>query len=342
MTTGTEENESVVVPSLTDDDCEDCSTPLLQWIMVSLVSVLSMLIVLSYMWIIVTVARTHSLHTASNCFLASLAVSIVIMGSAGPPSVIFFTAIKTFTYPLIFTMTWMISLAFIGYFLNAVLLAADKWFKISRPFLYARVVTRSKCTVCLSVIWATAVLLSLLTAIVYTMNLNLTDIENDIFGSFSVVSVVFGYSVVLPGVIVITALNFCINRIARKQARAIAPQRQEQRIDDPENAAVSDENRFQPDFRAIHTKSTRQFSIFLLFFPITWLPLAPLCHVVYAYETTAENSAFVVVLMIYFSATIFQSSFGTLILTLLQKEYRQILKKNVRTVLEKMHCIKRR
>ncbi|XP_033628847.1 beta-1 adrenergic receptor-like [Asterias rubens] len=308
-------------------------------IMVPLVSLFVLLVVLSYGWIIVTVARTHSLHTASNCFLTSLAFSIVIMGLVGIPSVIFFTAVKAYTYPLIFILTWVMFFCIIGFFLNAVLLAADKWFKISRPFLYIRVVTRSNGTVCLSVIWATTLLGSLIIAIVRTATVyNLT--RASVNGAFAFMSVIIAYGIIMPSVTAITVLNIGILRIARQQARAILPNVQQQQQPRVENDQPPPQ--FAGQQRGMNTRSTRQFSIFFMSFPVTWFPTAIFLHALYVSGSTRDNDWLVAALMIFSSIILFHTAFGTLILTLLQREYRQILKKNTRIVLEKMHCIKRR
>ncbi|XP_038071905.1 beta-1 adrenergic receptor-like [Patiria miniata] len=305
-----------------------------------------LLMLVGYLWVIVTVARTRRLHTASDSYLASLAVAEIVEAVCGLPAIFILTRSSEFSFASVLFLCWGILFPVMGYFLNAVLIAGDKWFRISRPFVYAREMTRAKCAVCLSVVWGLSAAGSLAGAAAHASCL-MGDFSTDlVFSSFSILAIIFSYVIILPCVTSITVFNILIVRIARHQARAIAadlPAAPREMMEGPPG-----EHRMQPPGNqphlpgADHRRSTRQFSIFFLSFVLAWTPVVVTLPIVHYTGALNSNIAFVVVLLIGSMFVLCQAAFGTLILTLLQREYREILKGDLRRLGEKLHCIRRR
>ncbi|XP_038071906.1 beta-1 adrenergic receptor-like [Patiria miniata] len=191
-------------------------------VLITLILLAGLLMVLGYLWVIVTVARTRRLHTASDSYLASLAVAEIVVAVCGLPAIFILSSSSGFSFASVLFLSWGILFSVLGYFLNAVLIAADKWLRISRPFVYVREMTWAKCTVCLSVVWGLSAAGSLAGAAAHASCL-MGDFSNDsVFSSFSVQAIIFSYVIILPCVTSITVFNILIVRIARHQARAIA------------------------------------------------------------------------------------------------------------------------
>ncbi|XP_038071904.1 trace amine-associated receptor 8-like [Patiria miniata] len=317
------------------EDQEPPYNPLQLAILVTLFIIIGLSMLVGYLWVIVTVARNSHLRTVSNSFLASLSVAEIFTGVLGQPSIIVFVNLQTFSQISYFFSVWVVSFCFVGYFLNAVLIAADKWFKISHPFVYVRMMTRAKCAVCLAVVWGLATVGTLLGAVGQTFLSNIS-LENSDAAYTSLVSgtLVYFYVFILPSIVIIMVFNCLIVRIARRQARAIAadlpvPPRQ-LNPGDPQNAQVE----------VNHRKSTKQFSIFLFTFVLAWVPLAVILYVMSFFGALSMVSLNVVFLA-FSTVAVGQAAFGTFILTILQPEFRQILKLNLRYVGKKLRCFPR-
>ncbi|XP_038071907.1 beta-1 adrenergic receptor-like [Patiria miniata] len=337
-----EENEEATGGSGSKDNFTDTQVTLL----ITLILLAGLLMLLGYLWVIVTVARTRRLHTASDSYLASLAVAEIVLAVCGLPAIFILSGSSGFSFASVLFLSWGILFSVLGYFLNAVLIATDKWLRISRPFVYVREMTRAKCAVCLSVVWGLSAAGSLAGAVTHASCL-MGDFSKDrVFSSFSLLAIIFSYAIILPCVTTITVFNILIVRIARHQARAIAadlPAAPRQIMEGPPG-----EHRMQPPGNqphppgAVHRKSTRQFSIFFLSFVLAWTPVVVTLPIVHYTEATDDNMPVVVVLLIASMFVLCQAAFGTLILTVLQREYREILKGDLRGIGEKLHCIRRR
>ncbi|XP_054768183.2 neuromedin-U receptor 1-like [Lytechinus pictus] len=195
-------------------------------------------IIVSNALLILIVYRNHSLHTPTNVIVASLAFSNLVDVVVGLPlytyGVVFkikeaCTADGDTLYYLALQITAGVS------FLHIVALTADRYIAVTKPLRYVQIVTLRRIAIALGCFW---ILSTLLNSVRYVelfkdlqTNTTIPDHNTTICGMpySGSTTLTFGWIVLCVIVVLIVVLpvtNILILRIAMKQARKIAIQRE--------------------------------------------------------------------------------------------------------------------
>ncbi|KAK3798064.1 hypothetical protein RRG08_034624 [Elysia crispata] len=171
---------------------------------------------------LVTLYRTPGLHTSSNAFMASLAVSDLIVGVALVPFSIAFTPLnrsggfdfhKRLCHLL---MGGCLGMAVVST-LHMTLIAIDRYIYIVWPYLYLRLVTRRTVVCSISVVWLIGIVFFICPQLIGRMDTKKCTFQNLPVG-YSVYSICSVYAISATVNIV---LYSCIFKTASNQRRAL-------------------------------------------------------------------------------------------------------------------------
>ncbi|XP_038066612.1 trace amine-associated receptor 6-like [Patiria miniata] len=291
---------------------------------------------LVYVWLIATIATEHILHKVSNYFMASLCASLIVLESVTVWwSVILMSNLNHSALKLAvasgFTFFGLLS-----YFLNSVVIAADRYLKISRPLQYLRLVTHTRCTAVIGASWCLPLLIGL--AVFLTAILNFDPNSQESFSSFvqgegfRIPMVVMSDLTIFPSMIATTFLIAALVRIARQQRRKIRDemlmlkhlQDRAQRTEQEGN----DENAPQPRPNHSANKTTVYFIVHFSAFVVAWLPQSVVMNIGFLSDLTSAvlNPLMAVGAII----AMFDTFWGTLSLAYAQPEHRQAARSNLK------------
>ncbi|XP_038066611.1 muscarinic acetylcholine receptor M3-like [Patiria miniata] len=293
---------------------------------------------LVYVWFIATVAMEHILHNVSNYFMASLCVSLIVIGILTLWwAVILMSNFKHSALKLAIASSAFFVGVF-GYFLNSVVIAADRYLKISRPLQYLRLATPRRCTVLIGASWCLPLVLGLAAFLFAMLNLD-TDSQESLSTflqseGFRIPLVVMSDLTIFPSMIAVTFLIAALVRIARQQRRKIRDEmlmlkHLQDRAQQTEQEG-NDENAPQPRPNHSANKTTVYFIVHFSAFVVAWLPASVSMNFVDLSDLTSA----VLNPLITANAIIamFHTFCGTMFLAYAQPEHRQAARNNLKRV----------
>ncbi|XP_038066625.1 probable G-protein coupled receptor No18 [Patiria miniata] len=335
------EDEVIVnasAPSVSDD--EPVPALLAGYIFVIFIAVTTSLV---YVWLIATVAMEHILHNVSDYFMASLCVSQIVLGILTLwLAVILMSNLKHSALELAIA-TSSTYFGLLGYFLNSVVVAADRYMKISRPLQYLRLATPRRCTAVIGASWCLSLVLALAVLLSAMLNFDLNSQES--LGSFlqgegfQIPIIVMSDLTIFPSMIAVTFLIAALVRIARQQRRKIRDEmlmlkHLQDRAQQTEQEG-NDENAPQPRPNHLANKTTVYFIVHFSAFVVAWLPQSVFMNIIVLnYLTSAVLNPLMAVGAI---IAMFDTFCGTLFLAFAQPEHRQAARNNLKRV-KRLFC----
>ena len=302
--------------------------------------------VVIHLWIVFSIALSQKLHSVSNVLLASLSFSEVLIGI-----VCIWSAYLVFDshteYPVLELELFSscLHLVIVSYMTNSVAIAADRYFKVSRPMQYIRLVSIQKCTFVVAVIWCISVTFWIVAFTSLQITPNTTDtafiqilLEED---SFATMTIYMMNVTLCPCITAVTCLTVSLMHIARRQQRKIKQEmlmlshlrpnqlQQGQHLTNPPIGL----NQFP---RNPHRKTTIYFIVHFSAFVVAWIPNYVTMHI--AYFGNPDVHSIVDVSMTFFMLALAQMLVGTMFLTFTQQEHRRVLRKAWQVVKLKCTC----
>ncbi|XP_038066614.1 adenosine receptor A1-like [Patiria miniata] len=330
------ENEVIVnvsAPSVSDDEPTVHPALLAGYIFVIFIAVATSLV---YVWLIATVVMEHTLHSVSNYFMASLCVSLIVIGILISWWVVILMSNMTHSALKLAVVTSSTYFGVLGYFLSSVVIAADRYLKISRPLQYLRLVTPTRCTVLIGALWCLSLVLGLAMFLFAMLNL---DTDSQQFYSsflqgegFRIPIIVMSDLTIFPSMIAVTFLIAALVRIARQQRRKIRDEmlmlkHLQDRVQRTEQEG-NDENAPQPRLNHSANKTTVFFIVHFSAFVVAWLPVSVAMNmVIFSDLTSAVLDPLMTVGSIF---AIFDTFWGTLFLAYAHPEHRQAARSNLK------------
>ncbi|XP_038066619.1 D(1A) dopamine receptor-like [Patiria miniata] len=293
---------------------------------------------LVYVWLIATIAMEHILHNVSNYFMASLCVSLIVTEIViSWWSVILMSNIKHSSLKLAIA-TSSTYFGLFGYFSNSVVIAADRYLKISRPLQYLRLATPRRCIVLIGASWCLSLLIGL--SVFLTAILNLETDSQQFYSSFMqeegfrIPMVVMLDLTIFPSMIAVTFLIASFVRIARQQRRKIRDEmlmlkHLQDRVQQTEQEG-NDENAPQPPPNHSANKTTVYFIVHFSAFVVAWLPASVAINIAILSDlTSAVLDPLITASSI---IAVFDTFYGTMFLAYAQPEHRQAARNNLKRV----------
>ncbi|XP_038066621.1 D(1B) dopamine receptor-like [Patiria miniata] len=328
--------EEVIVnasaPSVSDDPVHPAL--LAGYIFVIFIAVATVLV---YVWLIATIAMEHILHNVSNYFMASLCVSLIVMGILISWWAVILMSNLTHSALKLAVLTSFTYFGLLGYFLNSVVIAADRYLKISRPLQYLRLATPRRCIVLIGASWCLSLALGL--AVFLSALLNFDPNSQESFASFlqgegfRIPMVVMSDLTIFPSMIALTFLIAALVRIARQQRRKIRDemlmlkhlQDRAQRTEQEGN----DENAPQPRPNHSTNKTTVYFIVHFSAFVVAWLPNSVAINIA-VFNTDLTSAVLNPLMTVGSIIAMFDTFCGTLFLAYAQPEHRQAARSNLK------------
>ncbi|XP_038066615.1 D(1A) dopamine receptor-like [Patiria miniata] len=228
----------------------------------------------------------------------------------------------------------------LGYFLNSVVIAADRYLKISRPLQYLRLATPRRCIALIGASWCLSLVLGL--AVFLSALLNFDTNSQESFGSFlqregfRIPIVVTMDLTIFTSMIAVTFLIAALVRIARQQRRKIRDEmlmlkHLQDRVQRTEQEG-NDENTPQPRPNHLSDKTTVYFIVHFSAFVVAWLPASVVMNIAIPSDLTSAvlNPLMTII-------AIFDTFWGTLFLAYAQPEHRQAARSNLKRM-KRLNC----
>ena len=299
--------------------------------------------ILIHLWIVMSIVISSTLHSVSNVLLASLSSSEIVTGLTS-----FWSITKLLNpdqeYSILDLVLFYCSIhsVIICYVFNSVAIAADRYFKVSRPMQYLRLVTKRTCAVVVALMWCLALSCWIF---LYAM------VQNNDVGekatvqilmrdSYFHLSVIIMNSTLFPSIIITFCFITALIHIVRKQQRRV---QQDIRMHQRLNQNHQGQNFHDPPFgnnrlqRNPHRKTTIYFIVHMSAFVIAWLPAQVIMHISLYHQLDFKSFAFLLVGSLILASV--QMFAGTIFLTFMQNEHRQVLQRAFRVMKAKYNQI---
>ena len=293
--------------------------------------------IIIHLWITASIAFSTELHSVSNILLASLSSTELLIGILGIWSVHIMVDIVN-EYPILqFEIyTSCVHLVIISYLISSIAIAADRYFKVSRPMQYIRLVSIQKCVVVILVIWFFSAMNGIVMYMSIHNNLNKTEtmsftnfIGDDLF---VVPSIYMTNIVIFPAITTVTCLTVCLIHIARRQQRKV---KQEMlmlthlRPTQLQQGQHSENNPIGINHLPRHPqrKTTVYFIVHFSAFVVAWIPNCISFQVIYFWQFDISVVVYLSYMYIFFVLALAQMLVGTVFLTFTQQEHRQVLRR---------------
>ena len=318
------ENSTASLSSTTEMSCTLC------WIGAVLCIMSGVATILIYFWIVVCIAVTERLHTASNYFLASLCVCEICIGICfiwiGDVFQVFFQ--KHSVLNLASILSCCLSLLS-SYLMNAALIAADRYLKIARPLQYLSLMSNRRCVQLIVAVWIIWLIpgLSLFIFMLTCFEVDELYIEELISNNqFSIfISVVLDVTE-FPLVICIACFIAGIVRIAKTQKRRIQTEvqmlghirRSDAQQEDGVDRQVSEPVQLQDKGS---NKTTVYIVVHFVAYVTAWIPVVLTVNIGVFSSSPLEH--IFVALFASLSLGLVELTFGTLFVVYVQIEHRQ-------------------
>ena len=289
---------------------------------------ISVVVTISYLIVIILIIVDSSLHTTSDYFVASISVSQLLFASVFLPIFIdIMVLLRPHTY-LLMSAFWSI-LLFVqsAFFLNLLVVAADIYIKISKPYEYLRIMNNCKCAIILAVVWIVSLVSGLLILLVLLVQNQNSYSETLTFVAFigKHANIVYAFvdGFVAPSIIFLSCVEIGLTRIMIKQRREI----QATSMTRGPNSAVK--RNFE---RVKILGSLVLFASFL----ICWIPLLCVWNVLFILKIDLSSLKVIIILMCFSIVIINQTAFGVLVFMFRQAKYKNAFKQALKTLREKM------
>lgn len=236
-------------------------------------------------------------------------------------------------------------LVVVCYLLSSLAIAADRYFKVSRPMQYVRVVSMKKSVFVLLLIWGLSIAFGMLIVTLSGLQSNrpeyaaITIMVDD--KSFQITLIYLMNATLLPTILAITVFTVGLVHIARRQQQRV---KQEMIMlahlrPNQLNRGQHLENHHVSPYHLpgnIHLKTTVYFIVHFSAFVIAWLPEYILLHIVFFNKLQFQDV--VELYGVFFLLTLAQILVGTLFLTFTQREHRQASGRLFGTIKLKCMC----
>ncbi|XP_071393465.1 trace amine-associated receptor 13c-like [Centroberyx affinis] len=216
------EESELCFPQLLNTSCKKPTRPHSE-AMVILLSSISLLTVALNLLVIISISHYRQLHTPTNLFLLSLAVSDFLVGLLMPTEILFIEAcwfLGDFMCALHYLVFFIITSASVG---NMVLISVDRYVAICDPLCYPTKITQGRVKICVCLCWVCSVFCS---CVILNDNLREPGRYNSCVGECVVVinyiagAVDLVFNFIVP-ITVIIVLYMGVFVVAVSQARAM-------------------------------------------------------------------------------------------------------------------------
>ena len=308
-------------------------------------------ICLAYIFMLVLIVKNRSLHDSSNFFLANLYISDFLL-SAAILVMSMLSCLATENRALTITaLTMILEVTIGGYCFSSVIIAADRYYKITKPMRYMQRITNRLSVYIITMSWSLLIIFVIIWQVVTFAVAGFPDnskdeVVNDLIRLNYMLFMIYVDILTIPCFVIMTYLCIGLVRIARAhkrriddEMRALANVRHYVRDDHalPHNYARSsnDSHGHQQDTagppipRAFQKRKTDKnavyFRIYFTSFIMCWLPFI-IVNNIYACLRIPEPGVkfFDLIIPLSYSPLI-HVLFGTLFLTYTQSEHRQVL-----------------
>ena len=281
---------------------------------------ISVTMCLSYLLIIILIIRDSKLHTLSDYFIASMSITELLMGSVVLPLFInSFVELKPYRFTYL-AVCWSITTGiWTSFFLNLVLIAADAYYKISRPFEYVRFLNNRKCAYAIVIIWMVSFVSFAVSLLVLQFSHSPHGKETivELFGRHFVMYFIYLDVVMAPSIIIVAGFGVRLIRLARKQKRQI------------DNAA------FVHVKVAVQKQKERKVTttsiVYIAISVVCWFPVIVTWNIFYIFDIELSSRNLTTVLVCSSVILMHQTALGTLLFTIRQTKYKDALKNIIRT-----------
>ncbi len=290
--------------------------------------VIAVPILMVNVWVILSIGFCRSLHSVSNYFLANLCAANIL--TAG--FLCLMSAIFTFDTPRTYSVT-IIAVAFswallqlCSYFLSSVIVSVDRYYKVTHPMQYLRLVTTKVCAVTIAVMWTIVTVLGIVFFVVSWLNFQVYHpfvSEQELLSNTAQLktAVIIACVVSFPCMTLLTGLIIGLLRIARQQQLRVRDEAimlahlHDNSIDNNPRAG-------HPHRRQHNHRATCHLIVHFNTFILAWGPLSLMNIVIYLAPNITPDPLIIITV---YSVSFCQTVFGTLFLIYTQKEHRKVL-----------------
>ncbi|XP_071784220.1 5-hydroxytryptamine receptor 2C-like [Asterias amurensis] len=325
-----------LLPTQTPEDTE-----ILQLIQIAS-KIIGGVTVLIHLWIVASVAFSKKLHSVSDVLLASLAVSDILLG------IILISASSAFFNWSAERPVWNLTVfagslhfVIVSYFVNSCAVVADRYFKVSRPMKYIRLVTKQTGATIVALIWGLSVgsgilMFALLQDTLSTTTASLERILDD--DSFAHTNFIVINITLLPLMTTIACFTIALLHIARKQQCKV---KQEMLVLSHLRASTHHSEGNLPNTRFItnQSNSKRKTTVYFISnfsaFVLSLLPMYLTLHITVFAQVDIQ--VYLPLFGGFSMLAIVQWLLGTVFLAFTQKKHRQVLRGAVKAIKLKLN-----
>ncbi|XP_071792779.1 uncharacterized protein [Asterias amurensis] len=286
-----------------------------------------------YIWIILSIAFSRSLWGESNFFLLSLLITEFLCGC----HVLVFFLHHKFPRVLSHAIACSTVTFLCGYFLNSVVVTADRYYKIAKPLKYMRLMNKKLCARIILTVWGVMVLLFIFTIAVSWDHFQ-QETYLDIFDTpvIKIMTFILEF-VAVPCLIAIVVFVIALVKLARNQQRRVDAERvMLGNIGNKPGDQTNNQADKKPK-RAV-TKSMRYTTVYFATIIIAWVPTVIFIMIGNLDLVETLPFGFHIAFYIVSAISVIQMIFGALFLTYIQKEHKLVLSNARKKILNAVRC----
>ncbi len=212
--------------SVTPSGADDLGVGHKPWFLVVASGFIGCALILINIWIILSIIISPNLHTVSNILLASLSLANILVGIQNSWSGYMVSDLSK-KHPILHIEVFAACLHLVVgcYLLNSLAIAADRYFKVSRPMQYIRLVSMKKSAFVLILVWGLSAAFGML--IFTLLRTQPTKPERAAISimvedqSFQITMIYLMNATLLPTILAITVFTVGLTHIARRQQQRV-------------------------------------------------------------------------------------------------------------------------